>query len=966
MPVPRQLQRCCPALFLRMVLVVICCCFYLVMVAQEFSSVHYDEKSGLPSNTIYDVSQDTDGFVWFATENGLCRFDGLNFKNFSTDDGLPDNSILRMHADNTGRVYFSPFTHIPYYLYKERVHKLKVPREFEEGSKLILEFFSLSDKTIMVTADRTSYMVDENDSLILLNKVYKDLPDEIIVSFIIGDTIVAGSDDVAFRINAKTGHFRRTENDIIWRKIVPLKNGIMYQRGFTPRNMVFINGQLSGDMYYSTDEGNALSIYSTIDGRLLAGIQLPKISNCYRDSEGNLWVTTNGNGIYRIPSFEFRHARFQNSGDVFSINATSAGILVGTDFSKLFLLNTSKNTTPVLLGDHTNFLKNSVNGYAVGAGSNRVTSLFVDKNVVYEGTDAFTLKLAGDRPPLFSRIYPVKDIDSFGNRLLICTGNTVVLADAADLRVIDTLLPERSLTGAYYNGEYYIASNNGLIKINPTNKQVTNLRDQHPAFQSRIARIRRGTDNDLWIASSGSGLVRYKDGKVIQVFTKKNGLTSDICTSLFVDGDIIWVGTNKGLNKINLSGAQPGVYIFTTANGLVADFVNTVFVHGDTIYAGGSAGLLYFNKRLDTLPSICRLHILQVSQANRILPADSVYEFPYRTLNIRFDFTAISFKSGGNNRYYYKLEGLDTGWNVTSNTFINYVTLPPGKYRLVLKAINKFGVESETKTVSIHIAHPWWQSWWVIPLGCLLAAAAIFIAYRAKVAGIRKKEAIKRQNEARLVLLEQQALQAQMNPHFIFNCLNSIQSYILKLDAAGASKYLNGFASMIRQTLDFSSRLLISVADEVKYIHTYLQLEKLRYKEKFNYTVEIDDEIDQATTLLPGMLLQPYIENSLRHGIQHRPDNNGMISLKIVSAPGNGIICLISDNGIGRKKSEEMKSTRHIEYQSKGTLISQRRIDAINNQLNTTISITTDDIIGSSGEVAGTLVTIVIPQLNKL
>jgi hypothetical protein len=933
--------------------------------AQQFSYIHYDEKDGLPSTTVYDVSQDEDGFVWFATENGLTRFDGAQFKTLSTTDGLPDNSILRLHGDKKGRVYFSPFTHTPYYYYKGKVHKLKVAPEYVQPVSLILRFFDFGDQMLINDGTQGSYLVDKNDSLIPLHHIFRNLPGPVTVSMPTGNYLMAGTIDTVYYINLTDSSVTPRPNTNYGAIGTLLQNGGFHRRGKVPSNMLFINGWANDYLWYETDANNVLSFYSRVTGEFLRKIHVEKPSKCFIDTENNLWITTLGHGVYRFPSFEFRLAKVNNAGEIFSLNSNNHDILIGADYSKLLTLNTAKSHEPAVLWDLTKYLTGSANVVSVGSNSNRITRIIVSKDTTYIGADAFLLKIIKDRPPIFSPVFPVKDIDTFGNRLLVSTGRTVVRLDAISLKMIDTLLHSRTTAGVQYNGDYYIATLGGLLKIKSSDNSVIDLSKQNPELSGRITAIRKGNDNDLWITNSGKGLIHYRNDTIIRVFGKRTGLTSDLCTSLFIDGNNIWVGTNKGLNKIDISEETPRVTSYTIANGLASNFVNTVFVNGDTVYAGSSAGLTYFNKHLEKTSSICRLHILEISQGNRELALDSIYHFPYSAMNIRIAFTAISFKSAGDNTYYYQLEGLDNGWNTTSNTFINYATLPPGKYRFVLKAVNKFGVESETRSITIVIAHPWWQSWWVWPAGALLIAAIVFLVARNKINSIRKQEKLKRESEAKLVLLEQQALQAQMNPHFIFNCLNSIQAYILKLDAAGASKYLNAFASMIRQTLDFSSKLLITVADEVKYIHTYLQLEKLRYKEKFNYAIEVDDEIDQAATLLPGMLLQPYIENSLRHGIQHRPDNDGFITLKIMAGNDNGIVCQVIDNGIGRARSEALKSTRHIEYQSKGTLISAKRIAAINRQLASNILIKTEDILDANGEVAGTVVSIEIPDLNK-
>ncbi|MEI9912897.1 MAG: histidine kinase [Bacteroidota bacterium] len=442
-------------------------------------------------------------------------------------------------------------------------------------------------------------------------------------------------------------------------------------------------------------------------------------------------------------------------------------------------------------------------------------------------------------------------------------------------------------------------------------------------------------------------------------------MTSDICTSLFIDSNLVWLGTNNGLNRIETGKEKLAITRFTSANGLGADFINAVLATDSTIYVGTAAGLTIFNKSILTEKSVCIFHILQVSENNNRLKENSSYSFPYNALNIRIDFTAISFKSAGDITYYYKLEGLDEKWNTTTANFVNFSVLQPHNYTLFLKAVNKFGVESDTKTIRIHIQAPWWQTWLFRITVLTILGLLVLLIYRYNIRAIKRKEETKREIEARFSALEQKALQAQMNPHFIFNSLNSIQTFILNLDVEGANNYLTNFASLIRQTLENSMHPLITIASEIKYLETYLGLEKLRFRDKFRYEIFIDETIDQKNTVLPGMLLQPYIENSLRHGIQHRKDNNGLISLTISKTGDNCILYTITDNGVGRKKAEELKSVRHIEYQSRGTSINEKRITAINNQSKTNIRVNTEDVLDEKGIVTGTIVTVLIPPLYK-
>ncbi|WP_431216027.1 sensor histidine kinase [Puia sp. P3] len=165
--------------------------------------------------------------------------------------------------------------------------------------------------------------------------------------------------------------------------------------------------------------------------------------------------------------------------------------------------------------------------------------------------------------------------------------------------------------------------------------------------------------------------------------------------------------------------------------------------------------------------------------------------------------------------------------------------------------------------------------------------------------------------------MEHMALQAQMNPHFIFNCLNSIQQYIFSQDILTANKYLSGFSRLIRETLQHSSKPLITIGQEVSYLSTYLTLEKLRFKDKMEFSIDVDPTINQHTVYIPPMVIQPYAENSMRHGLRHKTSGKGLITIAIRKTD-DGLTITVEDNGIGRSEAARYKTIEHIEYQSRG------------------------------------------------
>jgi ligand-binding sensor domain-containing protein len=931
---------------------------------QGYSYTHYDEKDGLPSSTVYGITQDINGFIWFATENGLTRFDGKNFKTYTTRDGLRDNAVMYVLASKSGKLYFGPFTHPPSYILNDSIHQLKIAPQDVVPLSIAGTLYQQGNRVVATIEGIYGYAFFENDTAVRIQDLYPGLPDRIGIRAASDSMLTVSNYSDMYFVNTKTGVIRhRVDTGFAFY----IDTTMMFIGHYREKyNLKTAYNETLGRKWHYFIVKDYIYLLDLVTLQIKHTLHIPRATRVFMDSEDNIWVATNGDGVYRFPSLAFNYTRFAKpSNEVFSIIEHNGEIWASSNFSIVRRLKQKDTLHLMGSNDYSSYLERSMNLMSNTSASNRILRLFARGDTLYMICDAFLLKANPGNKIQFSPIFPCKDMDTTGGKLLISTGTGAMILDAKTLAIEDTLLRQRTTTCAVYNGQYYIGTLGGLVKINPVDKSQTWLYSRHPGLKNRIISIRKGWDNDLWVATSGSGLIHLKNDKVIGIIDGRSGLTSDICTSLYIDHDTVWVGTNAGLNRISFKNATPDIMWFSTSNGLVSNFINCIYTKGNIVYVGSNDGIIYFNKNESGSESICKLHITGISQGNKLLRIDSAYTFPFDALNIKIDFTAISFKSAGNNTYYYKLVGLDSGWNSTTNTFVNFPTLPDGEYTLLIRAVNKFGVESETKSIRIIITPPWWQTWWFISLAGIAFATIVFFIYRRNIDAIKRREKIKRSNETRLAALEQQALQAQMNPHFIFNCLNSIQAFILDFDAEGANQYLTAFASMIRQTLDISSHPLISVADEVRYLDTYLQLEKLRFREKFNYRIQVAEEIDTFGTWIPGMLLQPFIENALRHGIQHRTDNEGMIVLEIKPEEKAGIACMISDNGIGRKRAEEIKSRQHIEYQSKGTFISQKRVNAINSQFNTTIRIETEDIVDEEGSIEGTVVKIIIPELRK-
>jgi ligand-binding sensor domain-containing protein len=938
--------------------------------SQEYSYTHYDISDGLAGSVVYCITQDKDGFIWTGTETGVSRFDGTHFKTFTVADGLPDIEVLQLFGDSKGRVWMAPFRKSVCYYYKGRIynqdndsllHAIRLRENVEnfaedaEGNILIQEQTALQ----WLGADGTLRQFDSigGQPIRQCAAVCRSASGHFLVQegqqvFSFSRSATAPYMAIPLR-DVATPYVAMNAQAMIWRMdmdhsaIRSFITGRTVQLPFERAHYNHLSYTIIGDslFYFNGMSGTVeYNLRSGEEKRFLPGTA---VSRTFRDSMGNTWFTTIGQGIYRLNSDEFKtlgvKAPGMNGSSICCIRKIDDRLWVGDDHSYIYSFAQPDMT---LRSEST----------CRPTAKNRILYLSRDstRRQIYMASDIGFSTVCSNYPkPVELGVKTVFEKDS--SELLVSASSGVYRFDLRRFRITDTLWRERSTTLYYRRDTLYIGTLNGLYILAP-HRSAYFPGKTIPFLQKRISAIVESPDHTLWIASYDAGVIGWKDGRIIAGLGKRNGLTSDICRTMLLKDNILWIGTDKGLNKVRLDDPRYPVTQYTSKDGLGADIINTIYADGSMIYVGTPAGLSYFDQAKVNLSEGCRLYLLAIQNGGRDRLADSAQlVIPYQDKQLHLEFAGISYRSVGSILYQYRLIGLDTGWRQTKESFLDYPTLPSGKYTLQLRAINKFGISSALLSVPFEVLTPFWQTSWFDALVVIgfLALTYFFVSLRIKQ--IRRQESERKNLNQRLTEMEHIALQAQMNPHFIFNCLNSIQQYIFNQDSLEANKYLTGFARLIRSTLHNSSRPFITLAAEIDYLSTYLSLEKLRFKEKMDYRIEVDPVIDIQQYLIPPMLIQPFVENAMRHGLRHKTDGKGYIYIGIVLASGKMVVT-VEDNGIGRRKAATYKTREHIEYQSRGMSLTADRIRLMNVKYKNGIRIDVTDLENDTGKGCGTRV----------
>lgn len=970
--------------------------------AQSLNYKNYTIQQGISSNFLYSLLQDNKGFIWIASESGLSSFDGTTFVNFTTENGMPDNEVLKLYEDKQGRLWFLTLKGLIGFIHNGKIDKqTQLNKEIGDAVVAISEdcegnlLVACSKKGLLrinkgkIIAHHQIKSPDPRyqESHIFNHGLHTDCETGRIITFTYGAELIDVSRD---------GSIREYENplpsDALLRSF-PFPNSVMvYAPAATgkikfDRGLVRVDQNMNRTVLVEAKElGTSIRLAILQDNRgdLWVGtlnglIQLKKINGKYRfmnrylpgirvssllqDIEGNIWAGSLGDGLFIFPSNTIYSYTTQNG-----LKSNAITVLAAKNENRVYA-GTDNGYVNILSGDKITVLNDPTAALGENDGYNRVTAfLFAKDSTFWVAKDAGLLGYRNEKLKHYFYAGAIKSIvERPDGRLWIGShagiGNSII--QTKNSIAFDTAIGDIGRTAAMFQDGNVLwfwtekglgSYDRGIIKQQAVDSKL---------FAERIACIQKDKLGDLWMASQGQGLIR-KMGNKFQVISAKMGMASNICNSLFLEGDtVIWVATNSGLSKVtflSLDKKKYKIQNITMRHGLASDKVTSVTKTGHMIYAGTDKGLSFFDER-DINPNNIPppIYITGVKIWSKDTTIQQEYELNYQSNNIEIVYAGLSFRSLGSIVYKYKMEGIDTAWRYTNYTSASFPVLPPGKYTFSVKCVNEDGTESSVPaTVSFIVGRPYWQNWWFYVSASLLCIGVTAMAFTGRIRRIEER------NKLRQLALEEErkALRAQMNPHFIFNALNSIQYFILNKNILRANEYLSKFASLIRRILDNSEHASISIYDEVETVRLYIEIEAQRFDSSFEYEIEIEADVDKYNIEIPPMIIQPYVENAIWHGLLHRP-TKGKLTIHIFKGV-KSVICAIQDNGIGRKRSQEIAQKKNTKtHVSVGMEITESRLSNISQIQRSNYSVTIHDLVDDqTNESLGTRVELIFPELN--
>jgi len=976
------------------------------LAAQEFIApgytqyTQYTSKDGLASSEIHCIYQDRDGFIWIGTDQGLCHFDSEKWTVFTSIDGLPDNMVTQIQEDEKGDLWLQGLNGTIFRL-DRMTHDIFVPA-FNEALDNMFPKSRLHEWHI--NAEGTGYLsIYEVGTYQNWTSGAQDVRHNHflrIENFQIEEHLSFGAYDYQFFRYSTGGNelwaYNRAHEPSSSTFSKELSNEVV---GFGSELILpgFSSGiSLSGSLqFFQPDEyrmllaiNNWLIEFDLEANKILSKTKHPAdIIEVFKDKKGNLYL-----GYKNQMGFKYyENAHLGDSGEAFLMGTTvtsffedgDSALWVGTSESGLLRFSRSpflpvkapEESLPITrlhtVGGRTFVIGNNTNGYEVvyekGKPSLKLIAreqkLLRDISDIWCRNDSCILSYFS-KPTVVS-------VDSQGQHLLkpiaktrpkamvpMGKGKTLGYSSGLGYSIHDL----HSLTDIYVssrdytffrancalelsNGSMVIGSDAGIKLVGDST--ATNIFSE-ALSNYFIYDLKEDHNGYLWAATKGNGLCRiHIETGSFTVVSTEQGLPLNSIYDLEIAEGVIFGATNGGLFAIKNAEKEPGnerVEVWTQANGLPSSDLQEL-AHTSQHLLINSAGQLVAIKLKELIKPKTGdkifLRNVTVNEGKRTV--DELNQLSADENNIRIKYQAFHY---GQKKFssWYKIKASDK-WTKTNNTELNLIDLNPGSYDIMVSPIPE-DIPGKTMKLSFEIAPPFTKT-----LGFLiLVVAGSLVLFSLAFWIILSRERLSR----KLVVSQQQALTSQMNPHFIFNALNSVQYFIGEGSKKLAQSYLGEFAVLMRQVLDSSRSGQISLEQEIASLKTYMELERLRFEEHYDFSIDIDAKTEEMVDgiVLPSMVVQPYVENAILHGL--RPMEGGGHLLLQFGIVDDLLKIVIKDNGVGRKAASERKESK--EHTSHGMNITTERIDLLNKRLKQKISITVFDL-----EPAGTEVILLLP-----
>jgi ligand-binding sensor domain-containing protein/two-component sensor histidine kinase len=960
-------------------------------------------KNSLPDNTVRCLFTDSRGTVWIGTANGLASYDYRSnsfhvfLYNSKDEKSLPGNSISAINEDANGILWIGTFSGLCSFDLKDKrfTRFLRDNHSNSISSNYVRDIEFAPDGSMWISTSKGLNRLDL--STMRFSSFFHDPNDSTTLS---GNTLTKMAID-------KNGGLWVSVNETTYLECFDTKtNRVRHFRHFTEKQSHISNNNprdifidRSGRLWVGT-QAEGLFLFSPGDETFYNykadflepnKLQSNAVVDFYQDNSGMIWLAT----IAYVERFKPDESKFIFHRPKFLTTqgfASPVTMAIVEDPAHRLWIATTLGIAVLdrKTGSYTHYQRNQKDLHSFN--SQGAQALCLDKRGNMWIGNMSGVYLFDPVQNNFRKFYAKRDTSrnmAFVYSIVSDKNGDLLIGGQAGLSIykferdsFQTLL--KNVVRIIYEDRSGIiwmgTDGEGLIKYDRLTGKKEHFTSVHHDSSSlasnHVNSIVQDRKGEIWIGTP-SGLCRFDERtRKFTTFSEKDGMSNTRVRQLLVDNkDRIWMCTNRGISMLNEG--RTGFTNYDTGELmqlLPFNVAQPVTTHDGYFCYIGNSGFKMFHpdslRKNDFLPPLVLKRIMIFDQP---LKLDSAYadvrslKLSYKQNFFSFEFSALNYDHPEKNQYAYQLIGFDKKvvHNGTNRIF-SYTNVPHGTYTLKVTASNNDEVWNEAGyEMRIVITPPFWVTWWFRTIVIIAFLAAVFAFFKLRENRIKKEQARQTVINKQIAEIRMVALRGQMNPHFIFNSLNSIQHFISTREKEEALNYLSKFSKLIRKILENSRENTVSLNNEIQLLELYIQLEQLRFSNKFDYHIAIDERIDMENTLIPPLIIQPYIENAILHGLINKNDK-GDLWLSLERNNGS-LICKIEDNGIGRARSQEIEQGKVSRHKSLGIKVTEERIAGLSELLDYNMEVVIDDLFEikqaseEAPQAAGTRVTISIP-----
>jgi hypothetical protein len=936
-----------------------------MLCGQTFSARNYATGDGLSHANVFRIFQDSEGFMWFCTDDGLSRFDGMSFRNYYTDDGLTNNCIMSLSEDSKGMLQVSTYggglcivgrgcIHVP------RIRKGIMPAK-------VLFSFPIENDLLLIG----------QDTVFGLYRLRNEVLSRLVPAGVNGTRVYfhsgyMGTEGTFFATN--TGVFTYNKTDGLQRFLpdnihepvtvvsgdghgnlwIGLESKLLKVQGqkVLLEIPVVHKGAIS-DILVDKQDQVWVSIAGTgiclVDGTKLKNINdrlhlsTYVINDLFEDREGNIWVATHGEGVLKVSNQNLlNYGLAEGKLNVYHTSISPyAGKLILGSIGTIGIFNEGQIAAFPIINLHSPqyVYFSRVIGHTLYIG----TPLgLIAKDMLVPGHERIIKCDDGTAPGIISIF--------FDNNHTIWAGGYQGLYQVKDNKLIpqkiDSAIVFKRINAITQdaNGMLWLGSDKGLIYRSGDGFREFNLNTREPVnvlslFEDNSRRLWFGHDKGLGCISLWRATMIGYPGLQVNCFAQDKNNT-------------IWLGTSKGLKYIDEHRNIKDLYAEAFRKEVLS-----LYCTDTMLYAGTTSGMITIENDKSFVPHDAppETYIVSAITATGTVYMPLHVSVPYNRNKISVNFIGLNYKEPELVEYRYKIDHLDNQWRVTGNTYVELAGLPDGEFAFILNSRLKGGEWGKDHVMNITVATPIWKRWWFIAAAVLLAAVLFYLGARYLITRKERKKRERLVMHNRMAHMRQQALTALVNPHFIFNCMNSIQHYMNENDNDAANEFLSLFSKLIRMTLEYSAASFIDLNKELSRINLYLTLEQLRFGDGLKFEILMDKELENEHIRIPNMILQPFLENAVWHGIMPK-EGIGMIKV-FVKREGESLRIIIEDDGIGIVPNRKVSGAN----QSLGMKLISERMALLERLSGQTFRIAVTQLQTGSEAATGTRIEIITP-----